>query len=114
MPVSTAKNRAPELRKAAILVSALDQATADALLDQMDPDQDARVRRALVDLEEIDPREQRAVIDEFFRGGLPAPVKQAVGVELALGSQSAPAIPPADANEVAAQGDRPFRFLHDA
>jgi flagellar motor switch protein FliG len=64
------------LRKAAILVSSLDTAAADALLEQLPGEQAQRVRELLVDLDEIDPAEQRRVIDEFFRVGPPLPMAQ--------------------------------------
>lgn len=59
----------PALRKAAILIAALDPQTADRLLAQMSADQAALVRRAVADLAEIEPEEQSDVIDEFFRIG---------------------------------------------
>ena len=59
----------PALRKVAILVSSLDRATADKLLDQMSDEQAALVRRVMVDLPEIDAGEQNRVIDEFFHVG---------------------------------------------
>jgi flagellar motor switch protein FliG len=59
------------LRKAAILVSSLDTAAADALLDQLPGDEAQRVRALVVELDLIEPAEQRRVIDEFFRAGSP-------------------------------------------
>lgn len=67
------------LRKAAILVSSLDAATADRLLEQMPAEQAARVRRVMVELDEIDPDEQRDVIQEFVQ---PRAVDVEQGVEL--------------------------------
>ncbi len=58
------------IRSAAILVSALDVAAADALLESMDPDTAARVRACVMELDEIDPDEEQAVIEQFLgRGG---------------------------------------------
>lgn len=60
------------LRKAAILVASLDRETADRLIAQM-PASDAELLFAEVArLGDIDPAEQRTIIDEFFRGSLPA------------------------------------------
>ena len=61
------------LRKAAILVSALDTAAADALLDQLAPDEAQRVRELVMELDRVDPAEQRRVVDEFFRVGPQTP-----------------------------------------
>lgn len=57
------------IRSAAILVSALDVAAADALLESMDADTAARVRACVMELEEIDPDEERAVIEQFMGRG---------------------------------------------
>ena len=57
------------LRRAAILVASLDTSTADALLAQMPGEQADLVRRTIVELGDVDPAEERAVIDEFFRNG---------------------------------------------
>ncbi|HUY91736.1 MAG TPA: FliG C-terminal domain-containing protein [Pirellulales bacterium] len=116
---------AAKLRKAAILVSSLDAQTADQILEQMPEEQAGQVRRMMVELGDVDPREQQRVIDEFFRHG-PARPAPAVddslgGVELdpdlarRLGQASRPA--PRrfgqDADEQAA-GEPPFRFLREA
>jgi len=70
------------IRKAAILVASLDMAGADAILDQLGPEQAARVRRTVVDLGQVDPQEQRRVIDEFRRIGPMVPDRQPPGIEL--------------------------------
>jgi len=57
----------PTLRKAAVLISALDDHSADALLEQMGPQQAALVRSALVALDDIPAAEQQAVLAEFLR-----------------------------------------------
>lgn len=116
------------LRKAAVLVASLDRQTADRLLEQMPDEQAGRVRQWMVELDEIDPEEQRRVIDEFFRSETrattvqpPAPSRPSVmpghdplrplanyqsvndgGVELELMSTRGISSRP------------PFRFLHDA
>jgi flagellar motor switch protein FliG len=75
------------LRKAAVLISALDDPAADALLEQMGPEQAAKVRRALMELDEIPADEQQQVLAEFLdqRGSnvRPASVAEA-DVELAI------------------------------
>lgn len=74
------------MRKAAILVSALDRDTVDTLLDQMGPAQASLVRQAVIELDDIDPAEQQRVIEEFFHLGPGLPQRHAsgagVGVEL--------------------------------
>lgn len=62
------------LRKAAILISSLDTQSADRLLDQMGPAQAAKVRDAVMELNDFDTVEQDAVIQEFLGrpGTLPA------------------------------------------
>ena len=54
------------LRKAAILISTLDDRTADALLEQMGAEQAARVRNAIMQLDDIPADEQQQVIAEFL------------------------------------------------
>jgi flagellar motor switch protein FliG len=63
----------PSLRKAAILISALDEQAADVILQAMSPDEAATIRSALVELDDIPADEQRRVLAEFLRQqGLPA------------------------------------------
>ena len=56
------------IRKAAVLVSSLDDDMADKLLDQMPPAMADQVRRAMALLDQIDPAEQEAAIADFVRG----------------------------------------------
>lgn len=72
--------RESSLRKAAVLIASLDADTADLLLAQMPKDQADMVRREIIDLDEIDPNEQRAVLDEFRYGPIPADAGQAEAV----------------------------------
>ena len=75
------------LRKAAVLISALDDQAADALLEQMGPEQAAKVRRALMELDDIPADEQQQVLTEFFaqRGASAGPASAPAGdVELAI------------------------------
>lgn len=69
------------LRKAAILISALEPPDADKLLDQMGEQQAARVRNAILHLEDVDPAEQQQVIEDFLHGGR-KPAGGTAGVEL--------------------------------
>ena len=55
------------LRKAAILITALDAQSADQLLDQMPATHAAKVREAIFQLDHIDPEEQRSILAEFLR-----------------------------------------------
>src|SRR5438045_1403501 len=61
------KMLSPSLRKAAVLVSALDEPTADAVLQQMSAEDSAKVRSALIELDEIPADEQQQVLSDFFR-----------------------------------------------
>src|SRR6185437_2498360 len=74
--------REPSIRKAAVLIASLDADTADLLLGQM-PEQTAEeVRREVLQLGELDPAEQKQVIDEFFRIGPMMPEQEPPGLEL--------------------------------
>ncbi len=55
------------IRKAAILVTSLDQAAASLLLDQLSTECADLVRDAVLDIEELDADERRQVIEEFRR-----------------------------------------------
>ena len=63
------KFKSDGLRKTAIVVSSLSTQAADRLLDCFTPEQAQRVRQAMVDLDEIDPRDEQRVLEEFFRTG---------------------------------------------
>ncbi|MFN0022149.1 MAG: FliG C-terminal domain-containing protein [Pirellulaceae bacterium] len=54
------------IRKAAILISTLDNASGDALLEQMGPELAERVRNALMELDEIPEGEEQQVIADFM------------------------------------------------
>ncbi|HEY2882378.1 MAG TPA: FliG C-terminal domain-containing protein [Pirellulales bacterium] len=74
--------REPSIRKAAVLVASLDADTADLLLAQMPEELADAVRQEVLELDELDPEEQRSVIDEFFRIGPMMPEPNPPGVEL--------------------------------
>ena len=60
------------LRKAAILVSVLDARSADALLESMPADHAAKVRAAVMNLDDVSVAEQERVIQEFLGKEQPA------------------------------------------
>jgi len=95
MDVAAMSIHNPGIRKAAILVAGLDSSAADALLDRLDPEQADAVRRAVMELEEVNAEERRRVIDEFRRVRPMVPDASPAGIEL---------------NRLPA-GSTPFRFL---
>ena len=103
------------LRKAAILISTLDERTADALLDQMGPEQASKVRSAMVELDAISASEERQVLAEFMqRQGSPAlasALRPGEDVELEISTPVADTPPPA---EPTINPELPFRFLASA
>jgi flagellar motor switch protein FliG len=113
------------IRKAAILVSTLDDQAADALLAQMGDEMAARVRNAMMELADIDTGEQQAVLAEFLRGGNKsnsaadaASLSGSGGVEfdeslLARIDEPSRSTPSA-ASPASRQGSNPFDFLADA
>jgi flagellar motor switch protein FliG len=60
-------NLPPSLRKAAVLISSLDEAVADAILRQMSDEDAAKVRSALMELNDIAAEEQDSVLAAFFQ-----------------------------------------------
>lgn len=76
------------LRKAAILIGALDHRSADALLDQMPEEQAALVRSAVMELERVDDAEQQTVIQQFLQPDLAENPLSDDGVELALSGRA--------------------------
>ncbi len=111
------------IRKAAILANSLDQAAADAMLESLEPEQAMQVRQCMVELDQIDPKEQRRVIDEFRRIGPMVPKKCPPGIELddrlartlSFPGRS-PSSPPAEpTGRPPADSPRtlPFRFLQE-
>jgi flagellar motor switch protein FliG len=104
--MSTVQNE--RLRKAAMLVAALDRPAADALLSQMSEAEAARVRRAVLELGPFAPDEQDEVLAEFAAAA-PAPARDS-GVEW---------VPSSSAGEeyqapLAPRATRPFQFLEAA
>ena len=72
----------PAIRKAAVLIDALDERSADALLDQMAPELARRVRSAVMELGDVPESERQAVLAEFLRGQSPPSSSSDAGVEL--------------------------------
>ncbi|MHB8969010.1 MAG: FliG C-terminal domain-containing protein [Pirellulaceae bacterium] len=70
------------LRKAAILISSLDARSADALLDEMAPEDAARVRNAVMELGDVDPQEQQQIMRDFVRHTPQRPQPKGPAVEL--------------------------------
>jgi flagellar motor switch protein FliG len=98
------------LRKAAIVVSSLPTQAADRLLDCFTPEQAQRVRQAMVDLEDIDPKDEQRVLEEFFRTGTNENdhtdrLRRKVAADAYVSSST----PTADSSRHSA-----FRFLRDA
>jgi flagellar motor switch protein FliG len=93
------------LRKAAVLLAALDRPAADALLAQMSPAEAERVRQAVIELGPFETAEQDAVLAEFVELA-PAPNRTG-GVEW-VDSTSLPEIAPD------APAASPFAFLRAA
>ena len=60
--------RVDSVRKAAILIANLDEASADILLDQLSDEQAAQVRRAVVELNNIPDFEKQKVVEDFLNG----------------------------------------------
>ncbi len=113
------------IRKAAILVSCLDRAQADALLEGMPEEQARQVRRAMVELDEVETDERDEVIQEFVHRGGKRPESRAQrlddGVELAggLAERIARGVDASDPflSSSTVNGDparRPFDFLLQA
>ncbi|NOY42870.1 MAG: hypothetical protein GXP26_13680 [Planctomycetes bacterium] len=82
MNTQTPQARHRQLRDVAIFVASLDDAMAQRLLGSM-PAKDAAAVLAEVDeLENIDPDEQREVVEKFRRSMAPKPAPKVEGVEL--------------------------------
>lgn len=102
------------LRKAAVLVAALDADAADAVLERLPPNHAALVRRLLVEMADVAGDEQSTVIGEFLGRD------ETGGVELELSTYRMPTaavpptpVPPASVSAVS-EAPLPFRFLHEA
>lgn len=103
------------LRKAAILISSLEAATADTLLAQMPPQQADAVQNEISELGAIDPGEQETIIEEFFRIGPLIPESDPPGLELddKLAPRFANLSSPPQSRRTLSEGNPPFHFLQD-
>ena len=115
-------------RKAALLVTALDSRSADALLEQMGEEQAALVRNAVLDLDHVDPDEQAQVVAEFLgskdsdsESAAPSVKQSHAGVELELSSAALESPPPVVLHEPInhagieqSNDERRFEFLLQA
>jgi flagellar motor switch protein FliG len=107
----------PSLRKAAVLISALDERAAEALLTQMGSEQSAKVRNALMELDDIPAAEQQQVLAEFMheQGAPTADISLTTGdVELELGPHAlrVASVPPPRISE-RQDLSSPFKFLEN-
>ena len=107
----------PAIRKAAVLISALDERAADALLDQMPPETAACVRNALMQLDEVPAAEQEAVLSDFLRS---QSASRAVSAAEASGVELSPSLvwqlddPPTQPPARQAPPLKPLEFLRHA
>ena len=100
------------IRKAAVLITALDQETADQLLDQMTPEQAQLVRNAALDLGEISRLETSQVIEEFLQSNSPT---SGVEIDPSLADKLTGTDDLVDVDPgLPAEPEQPFRFLHEA
>src|SRR5262245_5671686 len=107
----------PSLRKAALLISALEEDAAEAVLQQMSADDAAKVRSALVELDEIQADEQQAVLAEFLqKQGAPSAAPDApddVALELDPVVEAAAGTPESHSSsaELPLEDETPLAFL---
>jgi flagellar motor switch protein FliG len=100
------------IRKAAILVTSLDQKTADQLLDQMSPEQAQMVRNAALDLDDLSSYESAEVITEFLQSN---PDQDGVELDQSLADKLVEASELVELDHSPTEErDPPFFFLHDA
>lgn len=106
-------NASPEtIRKAAILITSLDQETADQLLEQMSPEQAQIVRNAALDLGDLSSEESSEVIAEFLQRN---PEQSGVELDQSLADKLVEASELVDIDHPPVQEQQPpFVFLHDA
>lgn len=99
------------IRKAAIVIASLDEASADRLLDSMPEEIASQIRWKSIELDDVSDEERQTVLDEFLRNsGRSAPVEDAgVEMEFTYEEPATPAKP-----EIAAPTPPPFAFLNDA
>ncbi|HIA20271.1 MAG TPA: hypothetical protein EYN70_12795, partial [Planctomycetaceae bacterium] len=99
------------IRKAAILITTLDQETADHLLEQMTPGQAQIVRNAAMDLGELSSLETTEVIEEFLQSN---PASAGVELDQSLADKLVEVSQLVDVDHSpAGEPEPPFLFLHN-
>lgn len=99
-------------RKAAILISSLDPNSADALLEQMDPEQAVRIRGAIMEMDSPSEEEQHLVMQEFLGRETEDLAESDGGVELDIAFDRAPAVSNEPSPLVKMQPSDAARFCH--
>lgn len=105
----------PSLRKVAVLISALDDHAAEALLQQMSSEDAAKVRSALVELDNVPADEQQRVLAEFFnaKSGSRQPVNDDTGVDLELSTAELNASDPTERVDSSPQPKVAYSGFHE-
>ena len=99
------------IRKAAILITTLDQETADQLLEQMTPEQAQLVRNAAMDLGNFSSLETSEVIEEFLESN---PKSAGVEIEQSLADKLVEASQLVDVDHSPpSEEEPPFLFLRE-
>jgi flagellar motor switch protein FliG len=103
------------LRKVAILLHSLDEATADLVLRQMPPTERKRVQSELASLGEIDQDIQRQIVADFCRLGDSPRDSDTSGIELddSLAKKISAGAPAFETSVDASPDTPPFRFLRE-
>ncbi|MHC2067397.1 FliG C-terminal domain-containing protein [Bremerella sp. T1] len=100
------------IRKAAIVIASLDEASADKLLESMPEDVASQIRWMSIELENISDDERQTVLDEFLRNsGRQLPVEDS-GVDIEFTYEEPEAV--SSVSAVSAPTPPPFAFLNDA
>ena len=105
------------LRKAAILVASLDPASADALLATIPVEQERKLRRAASNLRDVDPDEQRRIVEEFKQqsaGRRVSAVSEGVELDPALAEKLNTGYADQEPTPPKVDCAAPFSFLRDA
>ncbi|QDU74419.1 Flagellar motor switch protein FliG [Bremerella volcania] len=99
------------IRKAAIVIASLDEASADKLLDSIPEEVASQIRWMSIELDNVTDEERRTVLDEFLRNsGRPLPADDP-GVELEFTYEEPLHMATV---ETSAPTPPPFAFLNDA
>lgn len=98
------------IRKAAILLQALEEPVAQLLWSRLSPAQAELVRKAQAELGQVPPGEQRRILDEFLRLGVLTPRQAGSGVDLTTLAEHRRAWP-APPVSVSSGGNKPFGSL---